>query len=113
MASPLAGAREIIDDNYKGLSVWTDTLYNRAFMRTGRKNFQDENNPTPEAAEAYKTIIAGAGTYTLVGDRHTGSEDMNRVPNGAGRPSTWEVSFEGDLPVMTREDFVVRFRQVD
>ena len=62
MASPLAGAWEIIDDNYKGLFVWTDTHYSDAFMQTGRKNFQDENNPTDaEAAEAFKTIMQEQG----------------------------------------------------
>lgn len=55
-------------------------IYSQAFMQTGRTNFQDEANPTDaEAAEAYKTMFAGAGTYTFEGNRLTASEDMNRV----------------------------------
>ena len=115
MASPLTGAWEIIEDNYKGLFVLTDTHYSHAFMQTERRNFQDESNPTDaEAADAYKTMIAGAGIYTYEGNRLTISEDMNRVPNGAGRPGTWEVSLEGDILALTnrRGDMTMRFRRV-
>ena len=113
MTSPLAGAWEPVDDSYKGLFVFTDTHYSHAFMQTGRTNFQDENNPTDaEAADAYKTMTAGAGTYTFEGNRLTISEDMNRVPNGAGRPGTWEVSLEGDVLTSTQGDMTMRFRRV-
>ncbi len=82
-------------------------------MEIGRNNFQDESNPTDaEAAEAYKTMFAGAGTYKFEGNRLTASEDMNRVPNGAGRPGFWEVSLEGDSLALSRGDVTRRFRRV-
>lgn len=105
MASPLAGAWESAEADYKGLWVLTDTHYSHAFMQTGRTNFQDEANATDaEAAEAYKTMFAAAGTYTFEGNRLTASEDMNRVPNGAGRPGSWEISLEGDSLALSRGD---------
>ena len=89
MASQLAGAWESADDDYKGLFVFTDTHYSHAFMQTGRTNFQDEANPTDaEAADAYKTMRAGAGTYSFEGNRLTAKCQGRWESVPAGRSET-------------------------
>ena len=104
MASPLVGAWELESDTHQGLFICTETHYCNAFMEKNRNTFKDEISPTDaEAAEAYRTLAAGAGTYSVSGSIATLSEDTNRNPNGIGRPASLEFTVEGDRMTTIRQ----------
>ena len=101
MSSPLIGAWEITSEPYQGLMVYTDKHYSHAIMNKNRKPFADEASPTEaEEAEAYRTMAAGSGTYSISGSTLTINEEMNRNPSGISRPGRWEIKIDGDTGTM-------------
>ena len=103
MTSPLIGAWETTSEPYQGLMIYTEKHYCHGIMSKNRKPFADEANPTDaEEAEAYRTITAGSGTYSISGSTLTINEEMNRNPSGVGRPARFEFEIDGDMGTMTR-----------
>ncbi len=103
MSSPLIGAWEIESDTLQGLTVFTESHYSHTLMQKNRKPFQNEAEPTEaEEAEAYRTLAAGSGSYTVSGSVFTINEEANRNPNGVGRPESSDFQIDVDKLIMTR-----------
>ena len=103
MASPLVGAWELESDTHQGFWVSTESHYCHTFMQKGRKPFINEAEPTEaEQAEAYRTLIAGSGTYTVSGSTFTINEETNRNPSGIGRGAIADFAIDGDKLIITR-----------
>ena len=66
----------------------------------------DPNTPTAaEKAEAYNSLVAATGTYTLSGRTLTLSAIVHKNPNEmVGKPLTYSVEFDGDTLLMVIVD---------
>ena len=72
MASPLIGAWKPVDISQgDALWVFSESHYCGLFNAKGRKRVPDENPSEAEEAEAYRSMRARAGTYTLSGSNLT------------------------------------------
>ncbi len=90
MAYTLVGAWELVDDpDWRSLEIFTSTHYSNVEVGKDRKRFECDEPSEAEQAEAYRSVHAGAGTYTLSGATLSRSEDLNRNPNGV--PITCEI----------------------
>ena len=115
MSSPLIGAWERESDTWQGLIVCTETHYSHTFMSKGRQPFGNEAEPSEaEEAEAYRTLLAGAGSYPVQGSTVTFGEETNRNPSGIGRPGSLDFTIEGDrlTTVSPRDGTSLTFRKV-
>ena len=95
MASPLAGAWEIISDVYQGYVVFSENHYGDALAMTNRKLPQGD---MPTEAEAWRSMMAVSGTYTISGSVVNWNEDFSRLP--CGSPDPYEFSIDGDYVTM-------------
>ena len=96
MASPMAGAWELISDTHDGIMVLTDTHFASVLSPKNRNPFAGDN-PTPvEALEAYMTISSLAGIYTTNGSTAVFHRVANSRVETAGQPMTTDFVIEGD-----------------
>ena len=98
MSSSLVGAWEIVSDDYQGFVVFSDKHYGDAFVFKNRKRFQGSQPTEAEEAEAYRSMLAASGTYTVSGSMVTRNEEFSRLPHGT--PDEYEFSIEGDQLTM-------------
>ena len=98
MASRLVGAWEIVSDVYQGFVVYSENHYGDAFTATNRKLFQGSEPTESEEAEAYRSMLAASGTYTISGSVVTRNEEFSRLPHGS--PQQYEFNIDGDQLTM-------------
>ena len=98
MSSPLVGAWEIDSDDYQGFVVYSENHYGDAFTAKARKRFQGSEPTESEEAEAYRTMMAASGTYTISGSVVIRNEEFSRLPHGS--PVPYEFSIDGDQLTM-------------
>ena len=98
MSSPLVGAWEIVSDVYQGFVVYSENHYGDAFTAKNRKLFQGSEPTESEEAEAYRSMMAASGTYTISGPVVTRNEEFSRLPHGSPQP--FEFSIDGDQMTM-------------
>ena len=106
MGSPLVGAWEAESDTSEGFLILTETHCSMTFNPKNRKRFQGSEPTEEEAAEAYRTLGASAGTYTVSGSTAILREIVCRVPNHVGGDLKIEFAIEGDrmTAVITQPD---------
>lgn len=88
---------ELTAETFNGLMIFTETHECHLFNRPNRQPFANPGEPTDaEAAEAFRTMGAGAGTYSIAGSTVTMNEEYDRIP---GNPYKWifEFSIEGEV----------------
>lgn len=99
MNSPLVGAWELLSENLNGLMIFTDTHECHLFNYPSRSPFATPGEPTDaEALEAFRTMGAGAGTYSIIGSTVTMNEEYDRIP---GNPFKWVCEFSIEDDVLT------------
>ncbi len=113
MSSPLIGAWEIVSEVYQGFVVFSEKHYGDAFVYKNRKRFQGSQPTEAEEAEAYRSMMAASGTYTISGSVVTRNEEFSRLPHGS--PDPYEFSIEGDQLTMKSVESgrVWQFRKVN
>lgn len=83
-----------------GLFVFTGLHYSYFYVRgpEPRARFADANKPTlVEAAAAYESFIAGAGSYAFDGRTLRLKADFRKNPNEmTGETWQWEAQLDGD-----------------
>ena len=89
--------------------IFTDRHYSYMYVPGAdpRKLFAgDPNNPTAaEKAEAYNSLVAATGTYTLSGRTLTLSATVHKNPNEMiGKPLAYAVESDGDTMRMVIAD---------
>ena len=94
MSSPLVGAWEVQTDLYRGFMVYTESHFSHTLVEKNRKRFQGGEPTETEEAEAYRTMRAGSGTYTISGSVVTLDQQAPRNPNGS--TEVIEFNIEGD-----------------
>jgi len=97
MNSPLVGVWEVTAAPFNGLMIFTETHECHLFNHPNRQPFAKPGEPTDaEAAAAFRTMGAGAGTYSIAGSTVTMNEEYDRIP---GNPYKWifEFSIEGEV----------------
>ena len=86
MAYSLVGAWELVDDpDWRELQIFTEAHYCILEVRKDRKSFKGDQPSEAEQAEAYRSMGAGGGTYTLSGSTLALSENLNRDPIGTSK----------------------------
>lgn len=95
MSSPLAGAWEFVSDTHQGVWVFTETHYSVVMMRKNRQRIEHELTPN-EALEAYQSVNALAGTYTVSGSRMTLKRTANLRAELLGGDLEAEFTIDGD-----------------
>jgi hypothetical protein len=96
MSSPLVGAWEIESDTLEGLTFFTEKHYSIVFALKGRQR-AESSEPTPEEAmEAYRSVNATTGTYTVSGSTLTHQRTANLRAQFIGKELVSEFSIEGD-----------------
>ena len=113
MSSPLVGAWEIVSDVYQGIVVFSENHYGDAFVYKNRSRFQGSEPTEAEEAEAYRTMLAASGTYTISASVVTRNEEFSRLPHGT--LDDYEFSVEGDQMTMKSVESgrVWQFRKVN
>ena len=99
MASPLVGAWAIESDFLQGYVVFSESHYGDAFVYKDRKLFEGSQPTESEEAEAWRSMRAASGTYTISGSLLTRNEEFSRQPHGT--PDPYEFSIDGDLLTTT------------
>jgi hypothetical protein len=97
MNSPLVGVWELTTETLNGLMIFTETHECHLFNRPNRQPFAKPGEPTDaEEAAAFRTMYAGAGTYSIAGSTITMNEEYDRIPDN---PHKWilEFSIEGEV----------------
>jgi hypothetical protein len=105
--SPFAGAWELINDNYEGMMLRTDTHYSAIVTRRNRplpESLDSAFSGDPgkvgldsEAAALFRAAqTAVVGKYTIDGMKTTTHTIVDRNPAQFGRESIREWRFEGD-----------------
>jgi len=94
--SPLIGARELEQDIWQGVAIFTGTHYAIVVMQKER-NLPSGDQYTPEEAlDAISTCGTFAGTYTVSGNTVTAKRIANLRPTLVGIDAVWESLVEGD-----------------
>ena len=102
LASRAAGARwEVRATPYVSQYIFTEKHYSYMYVPGPgpRKKFAgDPNTPTdPEKAEAYNSLVAATGAYSLSGQTLTLNALVHKNPNEmAGVPLTYTVDVDGN-----------------
>ena len=81
-------------EGYRGQFIFTDTHYCGLFTAIDRDPIQADSPSVEQEAEAFRSLMAGAGTYSVEGSTMTLSTDHDRIP----RPkytSHWDMDLEG------------------
>ncbi len=87
-------------EGYRGQFIFTDTHYCGLFTTIDRDHIQADGLSVEEEAEAFRSLMAGAGTYSVEGSKLTLSTDYDRIP----RPkytSNWDMDLEGETLMLT------------
>ena len=96
MNSVLVGAWEICEENpqgWRGILVFTEKHHAHVFEDQDRFcGFKGEQPTEAEEAEAYRTMRAGGGTWTISGNILTLNEEFSRIPM-----QDLHVSFQFDV----------------
>lgn len=97
MTSPITGAWELVSPTEHGLIVATDTHVSAMIVLKDRP--ANRGQPVTEADElaAYRSFIAQAGPYTIVGSRLTHHRTYTRDPLGMGTDEEFEFSVTDDM----------------
>jgi hypothetical protein len=96
MSSPLAGAWEIVSDTHQGFLVCTETHYSLVIMRKNRQRIGGRELTPTEALEAYQSVNALSGTYTVSGSRLTLNRTANLRADVLGGAVEAEFAIDGD-----------------
>lgn len=97
MNSALTGVWELRSEKLNGLMIFTETHVCHLFNSPNRSPFATPGEPTDaEAIEAFQTMRAGAGTYSVTGSTVTIDQKYDRIP---GNPFEFvcEISIEDDV----------------
>ena len=99
MNSPLVGVWELRSEKLSGLMIFTDTHECHLFNGPHRSPFATPGEPTDaEALDAFWTMRAGAGTYSITGSTVTMNEEYDRIP---GNPYKFVCEFSIKDDVLT------------
>ena len=84
--SPLSGTWEIVGDDpvlgpANSIHMFTSTHYAVLRVATARKKFAKPQPTDLEAADAFHTMAAAAGTYTISGSTITFNQELSRTPS--------------------------------
>ena len=94
MSSPVLGTWAIESDKLEGLWIFSETHYCGFIVDKDRKRFQTDQPSLADKSEAFDSLKAGAGTYSISGSTLTNYAEYDRVP-GSGI-HTWEFVRNGD-----------------
>ena len=97
MASPLAGAWELVSDTEEGVAVFTDTHYSFIFQNKNRKPYPADSSDDVAELEAYRTHQSQGGTYWLSGSSLSFGRQICRHPGRSGRPWDFEFTLQDDM----------------
>jgi hypothetical protein len=100
MSTTIAGVWELVDEHYEGLLVATETHASAILMRKGRQLFSGPEPTEAEEAEAYRTLVAQAGPYTIEGSILTHHRRYARYPNSVGTDEQLWFQINGDRMTM-------------
>jgi hypothetical protein len=96
MSAPLAGAWELVSDTHQGVWVFTETHYSAVVMRKNRQRIGGRELTPTEALEAYQSVNALSGTYTVSGSRMTLKRSANLRADVLGVDLEAECTMDGD-----------------
>lgn len=96
MSSPVAGAWESVSDTRQGLWVFTETHYSFVSMPKGRQRIEGREPTSDEMVEAYRTVNALTGSYTVSGSTLTLHRTANLRSEVTGLDVVAEFTVEGD-----------------
>ena len=96
MAS-IIGAWELVSDTHDGLMIDTGKYHMFFISEKNRAPFADAGSPTDvEASATFRSVIAGAGIFSLSGTAATYEAKLDLIPNGLGQTYTGEFIVNGD-----------------
>ncbi len=96
MASPIAGAWELISDSEEGIAVFTDTHYSFIFQDKSRKTYPEDGSDDAAELEAHRTHHSQGGTYKVSGSSLAFGREFCRHPGRSGRTLDAEITFQDD-----------------
>ncbi len=95
--SSIGGVWELVSDTHDGLMIDTGKHHMFLISEKGRVPFADAGSPTEaEAAAAFRSVIAGAGIFSISGTAATYEARLGLTPNGLGQTYTGEFIVDGD-----------------
>ena len=95
--SSIVGAWELISDTHEGLMIDTGKYHMFFISEKNRAPFADAGSPTEvEASAAFRSVIAGAGIFSLSGTAATYEAKLGLTPNGLGQTYTGEFIVDGN-----------------
>ena len=99
MTNPLVGVWELVSDTHEGLFIVAETHAVHLLTEKNRELFSNENEPTEaEELAAFRSMLAGAGTYSVSGNVFAFTNSVSRTPNHGDDKKTFSFEFtiEGD-----------------
>ncbi|MFQ6028634.1 MAG: hypothetical protein ACE5Q6_14200 [Dehalococcoidia bacterium] len=96
MSSPLVGAWEFVSDTHQGVWVFTETHYSAVMMRKDRQRIEGRELTPSEVLEAYQSVNALSGSYTVSGSRMKLERTANLRADLIGVDMEAEFTIEGD-----------------
>jgi hypothetical protein len=95
--SSIVGVWELVSDTHEGLMIDTGSYHMFLISEKNRAPFDDASSPTEsEASAAFRSVIAGAGIFSLSGTAATYEAKLGLTPNGLGQTYTGEFIVDGD-----------------
>lgn len=102
MSPKLEGVWKGGPPGFDGITIMTATHYCSFFEATNRTRFEGDKPTEAEAAAAFHTMVAGAGTYRVSGSTVTLGYEYDRPPHRVPKgPQRYEYSIDGDTLTMT------------
>ena len=101
MASPLAGAWELVSDMRDGIIILTDSHYSWVMSSKIRTPWKGNEPTGDEALEGLASMSALGGAYSVSGSEIVCQRDTNSKVDVAGKPISFEFSVnEGELKLI-------------
>ena len=95
--SSIVGVWELISDTHDGLMIDTGTYHMFMITEKGRAPYANASKPTEaEELAAFRSVIAGAGIFSLSDTTATYEAKLGLNPNGLGQTYTGEFIVDGD-----------------
>lgn len=113
--SSLAGAWELVSDEWDGLMLMTDTEYRYVMTRKDRAPIQARPNELTdrEAAILYHSFEAQGGAYSVRASMITRRPAISKDPREQGREMTTEFSIDGETLTIGTADQQLLWQRID
>ena len=114
-SSPLAGAWELVSDEWEGIMLMTDTEYRYVVARKDRAPIQTRSSQLTDAdaAALYHSYDAQGGSYGVSGSIMTRRPAVARDPRGQGREIAVDFTVEGESLTIGRGSQQRLWRKID